>query len=234
MTSAVCLARLQAPLSGSDDRTPLLRSRPSGPRLNAPGQALPERLPGRVRRRWALRKRWLGVGGERRACPGTCARAGIARSTGQPGRRARGTGLQRSPAPRRGPAPGVSGPGRVEQCGWGRKGGESGQAARVSLRDTARPEVARHLSRRRPSITGPRGGRRRGTGTARTPAPPLSPPDERLRAAAPSCGLPHPFCEHLPAQGTDVGTCGEQAAYVRPIHRRSDAATMSGLCAHSH
>lgn len=34
--------------------------------------------------------------------------------------------------------------------------------------------------------------------------------------------------------GTDVGTCGDRLHMLRPIHRHSDVATMSSLCARSH
>ena len=151
------------------------------------------------------------------------------------GRAARGR--TRSPAPRRGSTWESPARGSVRQCGWERKGGENDPGPpEVSLRDTPRPEVAGTCRRSRgPSITGPRGGAQAG------PEPPglrparLSPPDPsgsaRLRRPA------RPPTSSLRAsarRGTDVGTCGDRPHMFHPIHRHSDVATMSGLCAHSH
>lgn len=178
---------------------------------------------------------WVAAAGTRRR--GT--RAGWEGEVDGPalvaGRAARGR--TRSPAPRRGPTWESPARGSVRQCGWERKGGENDPGPpEVSLRDTPRPEVAGTCRRSRgPSITGPRGGAQAG------PEPPglrparLSPPDPsgsaRLRRPA------RPPTSSLRAsarRGTDVGTCGDRPHMFHPIHRHSDVATMSGLCAHSH
>lgn len=48
-------------------------------------------------------------------------------------------------------------------------------------------------------------------------------------------GLPtSPFLRASARGRTDVGTCGDRLHMFHPIHRHSDVATMSSLCAHSH
>lgn len=82
---------------------------------------------------------------------------------------------------------------------------------------------------------GPRGGARA------EPEPPgrrparVSPPDRSSPARLRRPPLPPTsFLRASARRGTDVGTCGDRLHMFHPIHRHSDVATMSGLCAHSH
>lgn len=229
--SAVYLARLRAPLS--DQMTAQL--------LRAPAQAAPTERAGPGAPESCLgaaggRSRGVAWSGWRRQAPvaGTCARAGMARSTGQPwspGARHRAHAVTCTEG---GAPPGVSGP-RPRRTMWVGKEGrrERPGPPEVSLRDTARPEVAGTCRRsRRPSIRRPAGA---GAGWAEPPGlrpARLSPPDPsgsaRLRRPA---RPPTSFLRASARPGTDVGTCGDRPHMFRPIHRRSDAATMSGLCA---
>lgn len=210
-----------------------VRIRMTAQLLRAPARAAPDRtrrarrsggLPGGVRRRWALQR--VAWSGWRRRAPvaGTCARAGMARSTGQPwspGARHRAHAVTCTEA---GPHL-ESRPEAASDNVVGAKGAEGATSgpARGLARDTACPEVAGTRRRsRRPSITGLRGGRRLGRNR-----PDSAPPACPRRTRSGSARLRRPARPHLLSASIcpPRNRCGHlRDTYMfRPIHRRSDA-----------
>lgn len=157
--------------------------------------------------------------GWRRRAPvaGTCARAGMARSTGQPwspGARHRAHAVTCTEA---GPHLGVSGP-RPRQTMWvGKEGRRERPGPARGLAPGHGPPGGRgHLSPVPAPVNHRPAGRGAGwAGTARTPPRPLVPAGpERLRAAAPSCPASHLLSASICPPRNRCGHLRRQAAYV--------------------
>lgn len=181
-------------MSGSDDRAAAPRSRPSGPRLNAPGQEL-RRAAWRGSGAGGRSRGRLGVGGDGGHPPQGHARGlGGRGRRASPGRRARGTGAHAVTCTEARLHLGVAGPRQRQTMRVGKEGRRERPGPARGLAPGHTPPGGRgHLS----PVPGPVNHRPAGrgagwAGTARTPPRPLvAAGPERLRAAAPSCPASH-------------------------------------------